>query len=433
MKFEIKQKLAGVMALAGLTLSTFLFAGALNLSFGQSVDPNTAVPLPEGFADDLAPNAVQDQRVRQYLYPKRVVWTSGTGVRNSEQLLKPVLGQTSTSIMGDESQACVLSGGGEILPTEIGHMTRKEIKSHVRLACQTPVKQDMKIEIPPEIFSVKKWECVVRSNKNVATFIKELVLELPEGESVDFKAGGYIQIERPAGLRIAYKDYDIDPEYRADWDKFNLWRYVSDVPGHVTRAYSMANYPEEKGIVKLNVRIASPPPRNPDVEPGLMSSFIFSLKPGDKVTVSGPYGEFFIRDTPCEKIYIGGGAGMAPLRSHIFELLKHLDRKEKISFWYGARSLREAFYVDEFEQLEKEHPNFSFHLALDNPLPEDAWTGLKGFIHQALYDNYLKSHKAPEDCEYFMCGPPMMVQSVLKMLDNLGVERESVFFDNFGG
>ena len=253
------------------------------------------------------------------------------------------------------------------------------------------------------------------------------------GEDVDFKAGGYIQIERPAGLTVAYKDFDIAPEYRADWDKFNLWRYVSSVPGGVTRAYSMANYPQEKGIVKLNVRIASPPPRNPDVEPGLMSSFIFSLKPGDKVVVSGPYGEFFTRDTPCEKIYIGGGAGMAPLRSHIFELLKHQNRQEKISFWYGARSLREAFYVDEFEQLEKDHPNFSFHLALDNPLPEDNWTGLRGFIHQALFDAYLGQHKAPEDCEYFMCGPPMMTQSVLKMLDNLGVERESIFFDDFGG
>ena len=240
-------------------------------------------------------------------------------------------------------------------------------------------------------------------------------------------------MERPAGLRLEFKDFDILEEYRADCDKFNVWRYISDVKEPVMRAYSMANYPQEKGIVKLNVRIASPPPRLPDVEPGLMSSFIFSLKPGDKVTISGPYGEFFIRDTPCEKIYIGGGAGMAPLRSHIFELLKHLDRKEKISFWYGARSLREAFYIDEFEELAKTHPNFSFHLALDNPLPQDNWTGLKGFIHQALYDNYLKDHKAPEDCEYLMCGPPMMVQSVLKMLDSLGVERESIFFDNFGG
>ncbi|MGI6401962.1 MAG: NADH:ubiquinone reductase (Na(+)-transporting) subunit F [Thermoguttaceae bacterium] len=326
----------------------------------------------------------------------------------------------------------VLSGGGEVLPTEVGQMTPKEIKNHVRLACQAPVKQDMKIEIPPEIFSVKTWICTVRSNENVATFIKELVLELPEGEEVDFKAGGYIEIERPVDRSIAYKDFDIDPQYRADWDKFNLWRYVSKYRGLVNRAYSMANYPLEKGIIKLNVRIASPPPRHPDVEPGIGSSFIFSLKPGDKVRVRGPYGQFFIRDTPCEKIYIGGGAGMAPLRSHIFELLKHLDRKEKISYWYGARSLREAFYVDEFKQLEKEHPNFSFHLALDNPLPEDNWTGLKGFIHQALFDNYLKDHDAPEDCEYFMCGPPMMVQAVLTMLDNLGVERESIFFDDFG-
>ncbi|MCF0233773.1 MAG: NADH:ubiquinone reductase (Na(+)-transporting) subunit F [Thermoguttaceae bacterium] len=327
----------------------------------------------------------------------------------------------------------VLSGGGEILPTEVGHMTRKEIKLGTRLACQTPVKQDMKIEIPPEIFSVKKWECTVRSNKNVATFIKELVLELPPGENVDFKAGGYIQIERPAGLVVKYKDFDIQEEYRADWDKYDVWRYVSDVPEGVTRAYSMANYPQEKGLVKLNVRIASPPPRTPNVPPGLMSSFIFSLKPGDKVTVSGPYGEFFVRENDAEKIYIGGGAGMAPLRSHIFEMLKHLDRGEKISYWYGARSLREAFYVDEFEALAKTHPNFSFHLALSEALPEDNWKGLTGFIHQALYDNYLKDHKAPEDCEYFMCGPPMMTQSVLRLLDNLGVERESIFFDDFGG
>lgn len=326
----------------------------------------------------------------------------------------------------------VKSGGGDILPTERGHMTRRQIKEGTRLACQCPVKQDLDIEIPPEIFSVKKWVCTVRSNRNVATFIKELVLELPKGENVDFRAGGYIQIECPA-YDISYKDYAIQPEYRGDWDKFNLWQYRSIVKEPTMRAYSMANYPQEKGMVMLNVRIASPPPRMAKVPPGIMSSYIFSLKPGDKVTISGPYGEFFIQETPAEKIYIGGGAGMAPLRSHIFELLKHLDAKQKISYWYGARSLREAFYVEEFEELAKEHPNFSWHLALSDPLPEDNWTGSTGFIHQVLHDEYLKSHKAPEDCEYYMCGPPMMVGAVLKMLDSLGVERESIHFDDFGG
>lgn len=325
----------------------------------------------------------------------------------------------------------VLSGGGDILPTELGHMNRREVKIGMRLGCQVAVKQNLQIEIPPEIFSVKKWECTVRSNRNVATFIKELVLELPEGENVDFKAGGYIQIECPPH-EIDYKNYDIDPEYRGDWDKYNVWQYKSVVKEPAMRAYSMANYPQEKGIVMLNVRIASPPPGT-KFPPGIMSSYIFNLKPGDKVKVSGPYGEFFIQETPAEKIYIGGGAGMAPLRSHIFELLKHLKADQKISYWYGARSMREAFYVEEFEALEKEFPNFSWHLALSDPLPEDHWTGLTGFIHQVLHDEYLARHKAPEDCEYYMCGPPMMTQAVLKMLDNLGVERESIHFDDFGG
>ncbi len=326
----------------------------------------------------------------------------------------------------------VLNGGGDILPTELGHMTRKEVKLGTRLACQCPVKQDMEIEIPPEIFSVKKWQATVRSNNNVSTFIKELILDLPEGENVDFKAGGYIQIECPP-YDISYKDYDIPEEYRGDWDKFNLWQYRSVLKEPAMRAYSMANYPEEKGMVMLNVRIASPPPGKPNVPPGIMSSYIFSLKPGDKVTISGPYGEFFVRDTPAEKIYIGGGAGMAPLRSHVFELLKHRRSNQKISYWYGARSLREAFYVEEFEALAREFPNFSWHLALSEPLPEDNWTGSKGFIANVLYDEYLKDHKAPEDCEYYMCGPPMMISSALKMLDSVGVERDSIFFDDFGG
>ena len=327
----------------------------------------------------------------------------------------------------------VLEGGGEILPTELGHMSRREVRDHWRLACQTPVKQNMKLQINPEIFSVQKWECTVKSNRNVATFIKELVLELPQGEHVDYRAGGYIQIECDPHT-VAYKDFDIDPEYHGDWDKYNLWQYVSTCTEHVTRAYSMASYPAEKGIVMLNVRIASPPPRMPNVPPGLMSSYIFSLKPGDKVTISGPYGEFFVNEkSDSEMIYVGGGAGMAPLRSQIFDELLTKNCQRKISYWYGARSLREVFYADEFDRLAEKFPNFSWHLALSDPLPEDNWKGPTGFIHQCLYDLYLKDHPAPEDCEYYMCGPPMMTGAVVKLLDSLGVERENIYFDDFGG
>ena len=327
----------------------------------------------------------------------------------------------------------VLEGGGEILPTELGHMSRREVRDHWRLACQTPVKQNMKLQINPEIFSVQKWECTVKSNRNVATFIKELVLELPQGEHVDDRAGGYIQIECDPHT-VAYKDFDIDPEYHGDWDKYNLWQYVSTCTEHVTRAYSMASYPAEKGIVMLNVRIASPPPRMPNVPPGLMSSYIFSLKPGDKVTISGPYGEFFVNEkSDAEMIYVGGGAGMAPLRSQIFDELLTKNCQRKISYWYGARSLREVFYADEFDKLAEKFPNFSWHLALSDPLPEDNWKGPTGFIHQCLYDLYLKDHPAPEDCEYYMCGPPMMTGAVVKLLDSLGVERENIYFDDFGG
>ncbi len=327
----------------------------------------------------------------------------------------------------------VLEGGGDILPTELGHMSRREVRDHWRLACQTPVKQNMKLQINPEIFSVQKWECTVRSNKNVATFIKELVLELPKGEHVNYRAGGYIQIECQPHT-VAYKDFDIDPQYHPDWDKFNIWKYVSHCTEHVTRAYSMASYPAEEGIIMLNVRIASPPPRNDSVPPGLMSSYIFSLKPGDKVTISGPYGEFFVNEkSDSEMIYVGGGAGMAPLRSQIFDELKTRACKRKISYWYGARSLREVFYADEFDRLAAENPNFTWHLALSDPLPEDNWTGPTGFIHQVLYDHYLKDHQAPEDCEYYMCGPPMMTGAVVKLLDSLGVERDNIYFDDFGG
>ncbi len=331
-----------------------------------------------------------------------------------------------------ECKLIVKEGGGDVLPTEKGKLTRKQIREGYRLSCQVTVKQDMKIEIPPEFFSIKKWECTVKSNRNVATFIKELILELPEGEDVGFRAGGYIQIEAPPHV-VYYKDFDIDEEYRPDWDKYNLWRYVSKVDEHIVRAYSMANYPLEKGIIMLNVRIATPPPNVPDAPPGQMSSYIFSLKPGDKVTISGPYGEFFARETDNEMIFIGGGAGMAPMRSHIFDQLKRLHSKRKISFWYGARSLREAFYVEDFNALQEEFPNFKWTLALSEPLPEDNWEGPTGFIHQVLYDLYLKDHPAPEDCEYYLCGPPMMISAVVKMLDNLGVERDNILFDDFGG
>jgi Na+-transporting NADH:ubiquinone oxidoreductase subunit F len=326
----------------------------------------------------------------------------------------------------------VLSGGGDILATEMTHLTKKEAREGCRLSCQVAVKQDMKVEVPPEAFDTKKWECEVISNHNVATFIKEFKLKLPEGEEVDFKAGGYIQIECPPH-EVHYKDFEIEERFREDWDKYNVWQYVSKVDEPVVRAYSMANYPGEKGIIMLNVRVASPPPRLPNVPPGKMSSYIFSKKPGDKVTISGPYGEFFIKDTDSEMVYIGGGAGMAPLRSHIFELFKHLKTGRKVSYWYGGRSMRELFYVDHFREIEKEFPNFKFNIALSEPLPEDNWTGYKGFIHQVLLDNYLSTHPSPEDIEYYICGPPMMNAAVFKMLDDLGVEKENIAYDDFGG
>jgi Na+-transporting NADH:ubiquinone oxidoreductase subunit F len=325
----------------------------------------------------------------------------------------------------------VFEGGGDILPTETSQINRKQAREGVRLSCQVPVKQNMRIEIPPEIFHAKQWECTVRSNHNVATFIKELVLELPEGEDVDFRAGGYIQIEAPPHM-VQYKDFIIENEYKPDWDKYNMWQYVSKVEEPVSRAYSMANYPEEKGIILLNVRIASPPPHLPNVPPGQMSSYIFNLKPGDKVIITGPFGEFFTKDTAAEMVFVGGGAGMAPMRSHIFDQLKRLKSNRKITFWYGARSLREMFYQEDFDSLAKEFDNFKWYYALSEPLEEDKWTGLTGFIHQVLYDNYLKDHPAPEDCEYYMCGPPLMNEAMLKMLDNLGVEPENIMYDDFG-
>ncbi|AYZ31663.1 NADH:ubiquinone reductase (Na(+)-transporting) subunit F [Serratia sp. FDAARGOS_506] len=331
-----------------------------------------------------------------------------------------------------QCRVVIKEGGGDILPTELSHINKREAKEGCRLACQVNVKQNLKIELPEEIFGVKKWECEVISNDNKATFIKELKLKIPDGEDVPFRAGGFIQIEAPAH-DISYADFDVPQEYRGDWDKFNLFRYRSTVNDTTVRAYSMANYPEEKGIIMLNVRIATPPPNNPDVPPGIMSSYIWSLKPGDKVTISGPFGEFFAKETDAEMIFIGGGAGMAPMRSHIFDQLKRLNSKRKITFWYGARSLREMFYEDDFNQLQAENENFTWHVALSDPQPEDNWTGYTGFIHNVLLENYLKNHPAPEDCEFYMCGPPMMNAAVIKMLKDLGVEDENIMLDDFGG
>jgi len=323
-------------------------------------------------------------------------------------------------------------GGGSILPTEESHITKREAACGDRLSCQVAVKQDMNIEVPEEVFGVKQWRCKVKSNDNVATFIKELVLELPEGENVDFRAGGYIQIECPPH-KVNYKEFSVQDEYKPDWDHFNIWQYESVVEETVVRAYSMANYPEEKGIIMLNVRIASPPPRTEGLPPGQMSSFIFNLKEGDEVTISGPFGEFFAKETDAEMVFVGGGAGMAPMRSHIFDQLERIGTKRKMTFWYGARSKREMFYVEDFDRLAAEHDNFEWHVALSDPQPEDDWEGDTGFIHNVLLENYLGEHEAPEDCEFYMCGPPMMNQAVINMLHDLGVEDENILLDDFGG
>ncbi len=325
----------------------------------------------------------------------------------------------------------VKEGGGALLPTEEAHVNRREAREGVRLACQVKVKDNMKIEIPPEVFDVRKWQCKVRSNHNVATFIKELVLELPEGESVPFRAGGYIQIECPPHT-LQFKNFDIEEEYRDAWDRFDLWKYSSKVEETVIRAYSMANYPEEFGIIMLNVRIATPPAGSNGIPPGIMSSYIFNLKPGDEVTISGPYGEFFAKDTDREMCFIGGGAGMAPMRSHIFDQFRRIKTKRKATFWYGARSLNEMFYQEDFDSIAAENENFSWYVALSEPQPEDNWDGLTGFIHQVLYNEYLSKHPEPEEIEYYLCGPPLMLSACTKMLMNLGVEEEMIMFDDFG-
>lgn len=352
---------------------------------------------------------------------------------------------------------CVVEdGGGDVLPTEVGHLSRTEQKNNVRLSCQVKVKQDMHIRIPEEIFGIKKWDCEVVSNYNVSTFIKEFVVKLPEGETLDFESGGYIQIDVPV-ITVNFKDIDITPHpelghkqevYRGDWDNFGMWDLVMKNDEPIFRAYSMANHPAEGDIIMLNIRIATPPwdraaGKFMDVNPGICSSYVFSRKKGDKVTISGPYGEFFINPTKREMIYIGGGAGMAPLRSHIFHLFHTEKTDRKVSYWYGGRSKRELFYVNHFRDIEKDFPNFNFHIGLSEPLEEDNWKvkedleaqgdGYVGFIHQVLYDNYLKKHPEPEEVEYYLCGPPMMNAAVLKMLDDLGVPPENIRFDDFGG
>lgn len=331
-----------------------------------------------------------------------------------------------------QCRCIVKEGGGSILPTEKSQINNRDARLGMRLSCQVAVKRDLKIKVPAEALEAKKWHCKVVSNGNVATFIKELVIGLPEGEEVGFKAGGYIEIEVPPHT-LEYRNFEIDERFLADWTKFKMFQYKSHVHTPVTRAYSMANYPGEKGIIKLNVRIASPPPGQDALPPGQVSSFIFNLKPGDDVTIAGPFGEFFMDDSDSEVILIGGGAGMAPLRSHVFDLFKAKETMRKVSYWYGGRSLKEVFYTEEFLELERKHDNFSFHLALSNPLPEDNWTGLTGFIHQVVFDQYLKNHPAPEDVNYYLCGPPMMNKAVFAMLDDLGVEKTNIHYDDFGG
>ncbi len=326
----------------------------------------------------------------------------------------------------------ILEGGGEILPTEMGHLSRNEAKDKWRLACQVKIKEDMKIHVPEEIFKIKKWECTVVSNKNVATFIKELVLDLPKGENLDFKAGGYIQIDIPEYSNLEYRDFDVEDQYHPDWDKYNIWNLIANNEESIFRAYSMANHPAEGNRIMLNVRIATPPPKLWDeAPPGIASSYIFNLKPGDNVTISGPYGEFFVKDTDREMIYIGGGAGMAPMRSHLFHLFHSLKTGRKVSFWYGARSVREMFYDDDFKKIAEKFPNFTYKVALSEPLPEDKWKGPVGFIHQVVHDHYLKDHDDPSEVEYYMCGPPMMITACENMIFEMGVEEEMIAYDVF--
>ena len=368
---------------------------------------------------------------------------------DSEKNIKTRPGSTLLSVLAGQSvflpSACggggtcamcecqVMEGGGEILPTETGHISRSKAKENWRLACQVKIKDNMKIQVPDEIFSIQKWEATVESNNNVATFIKELVLNLPEGENLKFQAGGYIQIDIPEYHNLSFSDFEIENEYHPDWDQYKIWDLVANNDEPVFRAYSMANHPAEGNRVMLNVRIATPPPALwNEAPPGLASSYIFNLKPGDKVTISGPYGEFFIKDTEREMVYIGGGAGMAPMRSHLFHLFQTLKTGRKVSFWYGARSVREMFYDEHFKEIERKFPNFSYNVALSEPMEEDNWSGHTGFIHQVLYDEYLENHEDPTEIEYYMCGPPPMINACDGMLDSLGVDKEMIAYDSFG-
>lgn len=389
------------------------------------------------------------------LYAKAKLMPSGTAVidiNNGKKDLEVAPGQSLLSALGNNKvflpSACggggtcgmcrcqVEEGAGTILPTETGFFSRKEQNDNWRLACQVKVKEDIKMSIPQSILGIKKWECEVISNRNISTFLKEFVVKLPEGENLNFKSGGYIQIDVPK-IDVDFSTMEVEEQFKGDWEKMGLFDLKMHNPEETFRAYSMANHPAEGNIIMLNIRIA-PPPFNREtkqwenINPGICSSYVFSRKPGDKVTISGPYGEFFLRDTDNEKMFIGGGAGMAPMRSHIFNLFKTIHTKHKVSFWYGARSLKEAPYMDEFDQIQEENDNFSWHLGLDSPLPEDNWTGPVGFIHNIIYENYLKDHEAPEDIEYYLCGPPMMISSVNKMLYDLGVPEENILYDNFG-
>lgn len=389
------------------------------------------------------------------LYAKKKLMPSGNvklSINGGEREIDTPAGSTLLTTLGESGiflpSACggggscgmckcqVLEGGGEILPTEVNFFTRRQQAEKWRLGCQVKVKEDLKLHIEEEVLGVKKWECEVVSNNNVATFIKEFVVKLPEGENLNFRAGGYIQIDVPK-YDVAFKDFDIQPEYRSDWDKMKIWDLNMKNTEETFRAYSMANHPAEGNIVMLNIRIATPPWDRctgtfQNVPAGVCSSYIFSRKPGDKVTVSGPYGEFFMRNTPNEKMFIGGGAGMAPMRSHIFDLFQTKKWDKPATFWYGARSLREMFYQEDFDKIQAEFPNFNYTVALSDALPEDNWKGKTGFIHQVIYDEYLKNHEAPEDIEYYLCGPPMMIDAVVKMLDSLGVPPENIMYDNFG-
>ncbi len=389
------------------------------------------------------------------LYAKAKLIPSGKvtiDINNSEKIIDAEPGTTLLNTLSQNDiflpSACggggscgmckcqVLEGGGEILPTEVNFFTRREQQEKWRLGCQVKVKENMKINVPDEVLGVKKWECEVVSNNNVATFIKEFVVKLPEGENLNFRAGGYIQIDVPK-YAVDFKDFDIQKEYHADWDSMKIWDLKTVNNEETYRAYSMANHPAEGNIVMLNIRIATPPwDRNAgtfmNVNPGICSSYIFSLKPGDKITISGPYGEFFMQETPTEKMFIGGGAGMAPMRSHIFDLMLTKKWDKPATFWYGARSLREMFYKEDYDHIVEKCPNFKYTVAMSDPQPEDNWKGSTGFIHQVIYDEYLKNHDAPEDIEYYLCGPPMMIDAVVNMLDSLGVPKENIFFDNFG-